>query len=190
MKNLKILKKLDMRMLQGLVMVLLAVFFIYLFYHFYEQYSNYQEAKQPRNRGPVKAEIISAPQFHNFSPDRNQPLRYQLFWFKEKRESEKAKTTAQKKQQINQYNNPNQYHVLGVIKKDKLFLVVRFVRDNKIKLYPQGSSIYEGNRIKSLTTRQAIIADENGAEQVHKIFQVEPTTIFEQRKVHEKKKKN
>jgi hypothetical protein len=178
-----------MRLVQALVMVVLAVGFVYLFYHFYQQYSDYSRSKQPGERGPVKGETIEPPQLFNFQPEKKEALKYQLFWFKERRVAEQAKTAVKKKKQFNRYNNPNQYRVLGVIKKDRLFLVVRFVRDNKIKLYPQGASIYEGNRIKNLTTRQAVIVDDNGGEEIHKIFQVEPTTIFEQRKVHEKKKK-
>ena len=63
------------------------------------------------------------------------------------------------------------YRGLGVVKKDKLFLLVRFNSDDKIGLFAEGMEIGGGSRVEKLTVDQVVITDPSGRENTYKIFQ-------------------
>ncbi len=181
MNSVKLLKKIDMRLIQGLVMALIFVFFLYLFYYFYGQFSGYQKMKQQKRQGKIEAAVVQAPEFFNFTPAKENIQQYRLFTFKEKKDAAVPAEPGDMPFQDNAPGGSGNYRILGVVKKDKLFLVVRFISGNKIRLFAEGETIDNRSRVKKLTYKQAVIANSSGGQKVHKIFKVEPITIFKQK---------
>ncbi len=174
MKNIKLFKKIDIRVLQGLVMVLIVFAFMYLFYSFYGAFTGYRAAKvQPAPPAPA-IEPLPIPELFNFTPPPEENNRFQLFLFKEKKAPAITEDGALPVEQVESYT------VLGVVKKDGLFLVVRLTSNNKIHLFSKGNTIEGGFLVKSITLTQVIIIDSSGSERVHPVFQLEPATIAEE----------
>ncbi|MCP4155470.1 MAG: hypothetical protein GY757_47540 [bacterium] len=176
---MKGLKKLDARMLQYLVMVVIAAIFVYTFYSFYTAQAEYREDKKAmavkaakKSETPTEIQLpVTPPPYSAFAPDKGLPAeKCSLFTFKKKKKEETGKNKTG--QQQTQKPAPVTYAILGVVKRDKLFLAVRLNQGNKIKLYHEGASIDNNNRIKKLEPGSAIIADSSGQERVHKIFQL------------------
>ncbi len=168
MKIPKNLKKVDSRVIQTLVMLVIIGFFIYVYYHSYRLYSRYQGMKTSEEKRPVERPPLKIPQLFNFSPDGESENieAYQLFSF-EKKKLEKLPSLSGG----SGTGGSGNYRILGVVKKDKLFLLVRFNSDNKIGLFAEGMEIDNGSRVEKLTVHQVIIADPSGGEKIHKIFQ-------------------
>ena len=159
-----------------LAMVAITVIFIYIFYHSYALFTGYQWVKKSEKESGRRVEQVplSPPAFYNFVPgDKNHPdvAKYKLFTFKEKKAKEEntpEQGAAGSKPAVGE-----NYRVLGVVKKDKLFLVVRFNSDNKIRLISEGMRINDTFRVKRVTPRQVVVADNSGGERIHNIFQFE-----------------
>lgn len=170
MKIPKKLKKIDSRVIQTLVMLVIIGFFIYVFYHSYRLFSRYQGMKTGEDKRPGERSPVKPPQLFDFSPDdKSEDIdRYQLFSF-DKKKIEKLPSLSLGSGTIGSGN----YRILGVVKRDKLFLLVRFNSDDKIGLFAEGMEIGGGTRVKRITVDQVIIADPSGQESVYKIFQKE-----------------
>jgi hypothetical protein len=170
MKIPKNLKKIDSRVIQTLIILMIVGFFIYIFYHSYHLFSRYQGMKTSEDKRPVERPPMKIPQLFNFSPDdesENIEL-YQLFSF-EKKKIEKLPSFSGG----SGTGGSGNYRILGVVKRDKLFLLVRFNSDDKIGLFAEGMEIGSGTRVQKLTVDQVIIADPSGRENTYKIFQKE-----------------
>ena len=170
MKAAKFFKKIDARMVQLLVMLVIIGFFIYVFYYSYDRYSRYQGIKSSEDKRPVERQPMQPPQFFNFSPDEgfDNIEEYQLFSFNKK----KVEQLPSLSEGIAAGGSGN-YRILGVVKKDKLYLLVRFNSNNKIGLFAQGMDIDGESRVKKLTVDRVIITDPSGREKTYKIFQKE-----------------
>lgn len=168
MKIPKNLKKVDSRVIQTLVMLVIIGFFIYVFYHSYHLFSRYQGMKTGEVKRPVERPPVKTPQLFNFSPDdENEDIeRYQLFSF-EKKKIEKLPSLSWG----SGTGGPGNYRILGVVKRNKLFLLVRFNSDDKIGLFAEGMEIGGGARVEKLSVDQVTIADSSGQENTYKIFQ-------------------
>lgn len=170
MKISKKLKKVDSRVVQTLVMLVIIGFFIYVFYRSYQLFNRYQEMRTSEDKRPVERSPMKPPQLYNFSPDdKSEDIeRYQLFSF-EKKKIEKLPSLSWGSGTVGSGN----YRILGVVKRDKLFLVVRFNSDDKIGLFAEGMEIGGGTRVKRITVDHVTIADPSGGENIYKIFQKE-----------------
>jgi hypothetical protein len=168
MKIPKKLKKVDSRVIQTLVMLVIIGFFIYVFYHSYQLFSRYRGMKTGEVKRPVERPPVKTPQLFNFSPDdKNEDIeRYQLFSF-EKKKIDKLPSLSLGSGAAGSGN----YRILGVVKRDKLFLLVRFNSDDKIGLFAEGMEIGGGTRVEKLTVHQVTIADPSGGENTYEIFQ-------------------
>jgi hypothetical protein len=174
MKIPKNLKKVDSRVIQTLVIVVIIGFFIYVFYHSYHLFNRYREMKTSEDKGPVERPPLKIPQLFNFSPDdESEDIEaYQLFSF-EKKKIDKLPSFSSGSGSGGSGN----YRILGVVKKDKLFLLVRFNSDDKVGLFAEGMEIANGSRVEKLTVDQVIIADPSGELKTYKIFQEKYKTI-------------
>jgi hypothetical protein len=168
MKIPKNLKKVDSRVIQTLVMLVIIGLFIYVFYHSYQLFSRYQGMKTGEVKRPVERPPVKTPQLFNFSPDdENEEIeRYQLFSF-EKKKIEKLPSLSWGGGAV----GSGSYRILGVVKRNKLFLLVRFNSDDKIGLFAEGMEIGGGNRVEKLSVDQVTIVDPSGQENIYKIFQ-------------------
>ncbi|MGD2090728.1 MAG: hypothetical protein PVH61_31440 [Candidatus Aminicenantes bacterium] len=168
MKIPKKLKKVDSRVIQALVMLVIIGFFIYVFYHSYQLFRRYQEMKTGEDKRPVERLPVEPPQLFNFSPDAESEdiERYQLFSF-EKKKIEKLPSLSGGSGTVGSGN----YRILGVVKRNQLFLLVRFNSNDKIGLFAEGTEIDNGSRVEKLTVDQVIIADPSGQQNTYKIFQ-------------------
>lgn len=168
MKIPKNLKKIDSRVIQTLVMLVIIGLFIYVFYYSYQLFSRYQGMKTSEDKRPVERPLMKIAQLFNFSPDdESENIEgYQMFSF-EKKKIEKLPSLSGG----SGTGGSGSYRILGVVKKDKLFLLVRFNSDDKIGLFAEGMEIGSGSRVEKLTVDQVIIADPSGGEKTYKIFQ-------------------
>lgn len=191
MKVSKILKTIDLGIIQKLAMILIAAIFIYIFYYYYGLFTGYQVVKESEAGRKVERIPVSPPVFYNFTPgDEEHPDidKYQIFIFKEK------KATPEKAEGQGVIgSDPGKgsgYQILGVVKKDKLFLVVRFDSDNKIRLFSQGMTIKDNIRVKKITTQQVVISDPAGDEQIHNIFSFAGVKEIDLEKIKKMKKED
>ncbi|MCP4217356.1 MAG: hypothetical protein GY765_22115 [bacterium] len=174
--NTKLFKKLNPGVLQNVGMALIALVFIYLFYGFYTSLSEYQKSKAGKERPQGAISAIQPPEFFAFTPDETKDLNtYRLFTFDKPGKEEKAAGKGETPQPI----QPKQaaYTIVGVVKKDKLFLVVRF-KDRKVGLFsdgmpivPPGTKDKGADKVHKVETGRVAI-DRGGNLQYHKIFQL------------------
>ncbi|UCH94038.1 MAG: hypothetical protein JSV88_27745 [Candidatus Aminicenantes bacterium] len=171
MKAAKFLKKIDSRVIQTLVMMVIVGFFIYLVYHHFQLFSGYQEIKQGENMRPVERPPWQTPGFFNFTPDEDYENieKYQLFSFKKKK-IPKPRYLADGDSGV---PVSDKYRLLGVVKKDRLFLLVRFNADNKIRLVARGMNIDDDFRVEKISLDRVIITNPSGQEHTYKIFKKE-----------------
>jgi hypothetical protein len=167
MKIPKNLKKVNARVIQTLMMVVIMGFFVYVFYHSYHLFSRYQGMKAGEDTRPVERPPMKIPQLFNFSPDDESEdiERYQLFSFEKKKIGKRSLSWGSGN------GGPGNYRILGVVKRGKLFLLVRFNSDDRIGIFAEGMEIDRGTRVEKLTFDQVIIADPSGQESTYKIFQ-------------------
>jgi hypothetical protein len=168
MKLPKLFKKIDARVIQVLVMVAIVAFFVYLFYHHYHLFLRYQEEKTSAGRHPAEQSPPQVPTFFNFSPDQGEDnaILAQLFSFEKKKPEKLSASTTMKGEDA----GSDDYRILGVVKEGRLFLLVRFNADNKIRLVPEGIDIDKRSRVKRLFTDHVIITDPAGQERTYKLF--------------------
>jgi len=168
MKIPKNLKKVNARVIQTLVMMVIIGFFVYIFYHSYHLFSRYQGMKAGEDQRPVERPPMKIPQLFDFSPDDESEdiERYQLFSFEKKKIGKRPSLSGGSGS-----GGPGNYRILGIVKKGKLFLLVRFNSDDRIGWFAEGMEIDSGTRVEKLTFDQVIIADPSGQENTYKIFQ-------------------
>jgi hypothetical protein len=166
MKIPKNLKKVNARVIQILVMAVIIGLFVYIFYHSYHLFSRYQGMKAGEDQRPVERPSMKIPQSFDFSPDDESEdiERYQLFSFEKKKIGKRSLSWGSGS------GGPGNYRILGVVKRGKLFLAVRFNSDDRIGLFAEGMEIDRGIRVEKLTVDQVIIADPSGQESTYKIF--------------------
>lgn len=172
MNSAKWLKKIDPRVVQGLVMLIIAVLFLYVCYSLYTEFSAYSSAKHREPSGVVDAAGVQAPQFHQFIPRKEELHRYQLFTFPDKRTAPPQSTANGTDKQTPQAARSSDYTLLGVVKKDRFYLVVRF-NDGSVSLTGAGQTIIDRTRVKSVTADHAVIVGPGGKEKVYRVFQIE-----------------
>jgi hypothetical protein len=168
MKIPPLFKKIDSRVIQFLVMVAIVGLFIYLLYHHYHLFVRYQESKTTAGRPPAERSPLLVPAFFNFSPDRSEEsgILAQLFSFEKK----KPEILPLAMNMNGENTGSGDYRILGVVKKERLFLLVRFNSDNKLRLVGEGGDIDTQSRVKRLYTDHVIITDPSGQEHTYKIF--------------------
>lgn len=187
MKSTKLFKKIDPRVIQALVMIVIAVLFLYVCYYFYGEFSAYVSAKKREAGGVVDAAGVQAPEFHHFVPKKEELHRYQLFTFPEKRTVPPETLAGGSGRQRSAAAQSSDYKILGVVKKDRYYLVVRY-NNGKVSLIGAGQAIRDRVKVKSLTAHRAVITGPDGGEQVYKVFRLEAKTIKQKsRGVIEKK---
>lgn len=168
---MKKMKKITAGMLQTLAMVLIVAAFVYLFYYFYGEYRDYRSLKGRQASPVAPSEMLSPPSFHTFEITPMNRFQYRLFTFKEqkRRGDDMAADGMGDMAGAESTAVSSDFTVLGVVKKDRLYLVVRLHAGNKIKLFARGQTINKGNKVKKLTLSRAVVSGPGG-EQVHKIF--------------------
>lgn len=180
--------------MQKLAMILIVAVFVYIFYYYYGMFTGYRAVKKGAEQGQRKVERgpipIAPPSFFTFIPgDEENPdiEKFRLFTFKEKK-AKAGKPGFQGPMDSNPTKVEN-YLVLGVVKKDKLFVVVQFKSDNKIRLFAEGTAINGNSRVKRVTPRQVVISGPSGGERSHKIFRFEGVKEIDVEKMKKKMKK-
>jgi hypothetical protein len=181
---MKRFKKMNSGALQILVMGLIVPAFVYMFYHFYDLYRDYRETRGKDKPPAAESEKVQPPVFYSFDPGNND--KYQLFTFKEKKQKPKKGEKMVPGTKTEQAKPPD-YSILGVVKRDRLYLVVRFHSGNRLGFIPQGGDINRGHRVERLESFQVVISDRAGREYTHKIFKL--TNIRFKEMPHDKKKR-
>ena len=97
----------------------------------------------------------------NTRPARLFPLKKDIF--SSTRVSKKEESRA-----VKQTQKP-EYDILGLVKKDKLFAVIQFIKDKKIKLVPEGSKINARTVIDKIEPDKIVLRENNVVREV-KIF--------------------
>lgn len=169
MKALKSLKKIDVRVVQGLLMACITALFVVLFYAFYQAYYNYRVAQHQPKAVVAPIEPLNPPQLFVFNPSQEETNRYQLFLFKEKK--------AENQQDGMDMPAQENFQILGVIKKVQLYLVVRLNSNNEIHLFARGQTIEEGFTVKQISLKEVVISDPTGSERVHPVFQMQSMSV-------------
>lgn len=170
--------------MQIMVMGLIVPAFIYVFYHFYGLYRDYREIKGKERPPAAELEKIEPPVFYSFAPGNDD--KYELFTAKDKKQKQpegKKVAAGSKTEQA----KPPDYSILGVIKRDQLYLVVRFQSGNRLAFIPRGEAITRGHRVERLEPFHVVISDQSGREYTHKIFKL--TNINFKEMPHDKKKR-
>jgi len=169
MKTPNLFLKIDSKVIQLLLLLAIVGIFVYIFYYHYNIFSDYQADKTIKDKQAVERPPIKVPEFFNFNPDKvDNILQYMLFSF----DKSKVKVPPSAVSPATTTGS-GKYNILGVVKRNRLFLLVRFLSDNKIQLYSEGMSIDGNSRIERLSTDQVTIVDSSGQRQTHKIFQTE-----------------
>lgn len=173
--------------LQYLLLAVILAVFAFFFYHTYHTMEDYAEAGRKPKNPPPPIVTPQPPAFHNFKPD--DPVKYALFTFnKEKLEQKKPGTSATAS--IEPQKASANYTILGVVKRDKLFLVVRMNNDKKIRLIAERQSINGNHRVVNLQTSFVVIADKSDRSRTHKIFKMEPIKEIRHDNKKQLKRKN
>jgi len=177
-------------LLQPLVLLIIAAVFLYAFYLMYVQYRDYRTAGQIQKAGNVDVTPVDIPEFYSFQPAQDQLNKFKLFSFKDQKEDLKGKGGSDGKGAGDKNNGESlqkiNYTLLGVVKRDHLFLVVRFNDNSTIKLYAVGDRIEGNGTLKKLTARKAVLEDASGTRTEVRVFKLEPTTIFQETEVKKK----
>lgn len=176
MKALKRLTKINYGVLQALMVILLMAILAVVLYEHWKLLQDYRHSKQKveidKSRGFT---TIEPPTYTNFTVPKGEEVQYNLFSFE--REKKENKTGNGEPGQPGTHgspngNNENEYELLGVIKRDKWMVVVRFNQDNKIRLFSIGDSISPNRRINQVTSTEITFTNTEGRSEVVKVFPV------------------
>lgn len=183
---MKDMKKINPALLQRLALGLILLAFVYGFYYLFGLYRDYRGERQikPAKETAEVAESknenenlpVTPPSFHTLSPESNAAL--DIFSFKERKTGDADSTGGEKAK-------PSDYSILGVVKKDRLYLAIRTQSDNKIHLIPEGAAINDNYRIKKLEPFAVVVIDSEGLSRTYKIFQSQ-----EIKEIHDNEKTN
>lgn len=183
---MKAMKKINPALLQHLALVVILLAFVYGFYYLlgvYRDYHSEREIKPAKettgvteNQDEKENLPVTPPSFHTISPESNATL--DIFSFKERKSSGADSTGGEK-------DKPSDYTILGVVKKDRLYLAVRTQSDNKIHLIPEGAAINDNYRIKKLEPLSVVVIDSESLSRTFKIFQSQ-----EIKEIHDNEKTN
>lgn len=183
---MRAMKKINPALLQHLALGLILLAFVYGFYYLFGVYRDYRSEREIKpdkattgvaeNQDENEDLPITPPSFHTISPEGNATL--DIFSFKE-RNSDGADSAGGEK------DTPSDYTILGVVKKDRLYLAVRIHADNKLRLFPEGAAINDNYRIKKLEPFSVVVMDSEGLSRTYKIFQSQ-----EIKEIHENEKTN
>jgi hypothetical protein len=186
---MKDIKKITPALLQHLALVVILLAFAYGFYSLFGLYSDYRGDREikPAKETTETPEVsenqndndnlpVTPPSFHAISPESNATL--DIFSFKERKSRNTDSTGGEKA-------IPSDYTILGVVKKDRLYLAVRTQADNKIRLIPEGAAINDNYRIKKLEPLSVVVLDSEGLSRTYKIFQSQ-----EIKEIHDNEKTN
>lgn len=158
---MKLPKKLSIKTLYNVGIVLLLAGLLYAFYGVYSRASNYMKSRNIPQKPAVQSQPIAPPVFFRFAPPPQQLDRYAVFTMNRV----KAQPTGSK-----EAAKISGFDILGVVKRDRLFLVVRTKPAGKIKLVSQGEAVNGDSTVKTLTTTSVVIGQKGGGETTHKIF--------------------
>lgn len=183
---MKTMKKINPALLQHLALFVILLAFVYGFYYLFGVYRDYRGEREikptretagaPQIQDENENLPVTLPSFHTISPESNATL--DIFSFKERKSSGTDSTGGEK-------DKPSDYTILGVVKKDRLYLAVRIQADNKIRLVPEGAAINDNYRIKKLETFSVVVVDSEGLSRTFKIFQSQ-----EIKEIHDNEKTN
>jgi len=183
---MKAMKKINPAILQRLALGLILLAFVYGFYYLFGVYRDYRgerEIKPAKETAGVVEDQnenedlpVTPPSFHTLSPESNAAL--DIFSFKERKSGGADSTGGEKVK-------PSDYTILGVVKKDRLYLAVRSQADNKIRLIPEGAAINDNYHIKKLEPFSVVVTDSEGLSHTYKIFQSQ-----EIKEINDDKEKN
>ncbi|MCX6584238.1 MAG: hypothetical protein NT166_29030 [Candidatus Aminicenantes bacterium] len=183
---MKAMKKINPAILQRLAPGLILLAFVYGFYYLFGVYRDYRGEREIKpgketagvveNQNENEDLPVTPPSFHTIPPDGNATL--DIFSFKERKSSGADSAGGEK-------DKPSDYTILGVVKKDRLYLAVRTQADNKIRLIPEGAAINDNYRIKKLEPFSVVVIDSEGLSRTYKIFQSQ-----EIKEIHDNEKTN
>lgn len=183
---MKAMKKINPAILQHLALGLILLAFVYGFYYLFGVYRDYRGEREIKptkeTAGVVESKNendnypVAPPSFHTLSPESNAAL--DIFSFKERKTGGADSVGGEK-------DKPSDYTILGVVKKDRLYLAIRTQSDNTIRLIPEGAAINDNYRIKKLEPFAVVVIDSEGLSRTYKIFQSQ-----EIKEIHDNEKTN
>lgn len=175
---MKLPKKVSIKTLYNLGIIVLLAGILYAFYGVYSRAADYWKSRSAPQKQAAQPQPMSPPVFFRFAPPPQQAYRYAVFTMN------RAKAQPAKNQPGGKISG---FDILGVVKRDRLFLVVRTKPTGKIKLVSRGEAVNGDSSVKELTTSQVVITDKMGGEKTHKIFAFKGVT--EQTKRQDNRKK-
>lgn len=173
-------KRINIKVLSYMVTLFCAIFFMFSFYLLYNWFNMYQKEKNEKESGNIYNEVIMAPEFHSFYPLDNEIITYNAFSANKRKGVKKV---------ISSKIGKENYSILGVVKKGKLYLVVQFEPGKKIKLVCRGERINKNDSVKKLGLNKVIIIDKMSKEREYKIFHFEDIKEIKDNDYNKKKKK-
>jgi len=171
MKGLKKLETISPAAWQILAIGVIIAVFIFIFYYHFLFFQEYRREKNADSPLPQKITPISPPQFTDFTPQEADKQALQIFSIRDDGQNGGGGETGDDNGNHDKKNEAEQeYQVLGVVKKEVLYLVVRFSTGQSIRFFPAGSAIHRSAQVEKITPEQVVISDGNGREQIIKIF--------------------
>ena len=126
---MKLPKKISIKTLYNVGIIVLLAGILYAFYGVYARASEYWTSRNAPQKPAAQAQPLSPPVFFRFAPPAQQLHRYAVFTMN------RAKAKPEKGPQSGKISG---FDILGVVKRDRLFLVVRTKPAGKIKLVSRG----------------------------------------------------
>lgn len=182
---MKKMKKINPALYQHLALGLIVLVFVYWFYHFYVVYSDYRAEREIKpgtgaagtaNQNESEDLPVTPPSFYTIPPNGNATL--DIFSFAEKKNDGSDPAGGE-------IDKPSDYTILGVVKRDRLYLAVRIHADNKLLFVPQGAAINGNYRVQELKAFSVVVIDREGVSHTYKIFQRQDI-----KELHDDEKKN
>ncbi|MCU0287652.1 MAG: hypothetical protein MUF15_14825 [Acidobacteria bacterium] len=172
---MKKMTKINRALYQRLGFGLILLVFVYWIYYLYNVYDDY---RAERNMAPstlstepptnqTEAELpVKPPSF--FAVPADSYAVTDIFSFtREKNDGPE--------QGGGEINKPSDYTILGVVKRDRLYLVVRLNAGNKLLFVPQGAALNDNYSVQKLENVSVVIMDKDGVKRTYKIFQWQNT---------------
>lgn len=137
---------------------LVFLFFTYFIFIYYNQVKGYIKYKETK--------LVNAPGIPEISlvklPGKDVPKITGRDIFAKQKEKKKEKGSIKAKEIVN-------YKILGIVKKEKLFVIVFFTKDKKIKSFEQGSKI-DSNTVIDKIELDKVILKKNGKKITYQLF--------------------
>lgn len=134
---------------------LFFTYFIFIYYNQVKGYIKYKETK-----------VVKAPGISEISrvklPGKDAPKITGRDIFAKQKKKKKENVSIKAKEIVD-------YKILGVVKKEKLLVIIYFTKDKKIKSFEQGSKI-DSNTVIDKIELNKVILKKNGKKITYKVF--------------------